>query len=121
VKVETMKQLLLDEGCNPIDFSTGPGGSDMFCLDNQNGTRRVLYTERGRDHDPSFESANKEGRVPSTSSTLPNRCAPIIGWGSSNRGRMHRRWRKNPPKTESKPTRTKSPTAGGRIRVFGSL
>jgi hypothetical protein len=60
VKVETLKGRLLEEGCNPINFSIGPGGSDVFCLENQNGSWRVFYTERGKDDDPIFESASEE-------------------------------------------------------------
>ena len=55
-----LKQRLLEEGCNPIHYSIGPGGSDVFCLDHRNGKWSVFYTERGRDDDPIFESASEE-------------------------------------------------------------
>ena len=54
-----LKQRLLDEGCNPYQFSIGPGGSDVFCLDQKDGTWSVFYTERGRDDDPIFESTSE--------------------------------------------------------------
>lgn len=60
MKTPELKQRLLEEGCSPLNFSVGRGGSDVFCLENQNGIWRVFYTERGRDEDPIFESASEE-------------------------------------------------------------
>jgi hypothetical protein len=60
MNAETLKRRLLEEGCSPINFSIGPGGSDVFCLENQNGIWRVFYTERGKDDDPIFASASEE-------------------------------------------------------------
>jgi hypothetical protein len=60
MKTPELKQRLLEEGCSPFNFSVGRGGSDVFCLENQNGTWRVFYTERGKDEDPIFESASEE-------------------------------------------------------------
>lgn len=55
-----LKQRLLDEGCSPYQFSIGPGGSDVFCLDKRNGKWSVFYTERGRDDEPMFETDNED-------------------------------------------------------------
>jgi hypothetical protein len=60
VNARELEQRLLEAGCNPINFSIGGGGSDVYCLANRNGTWRVFYTERGRDDDPIFESTSEE-------------------------------------------------------------
>jgi len=54
-----LKQRLLDEGCSPYNFSIGPGGSDVYCLGQQEGVWRVFYTERGKDDAPIFESTSE--------------------------------------------------------------
>ena len=54
-----LKRRLLEEGCSPYNFSIGPGGSDVFCLEQQNGVWRVFYTERGKDGLPIFESRSE--------------------------------------------------------------
>jgi hypothetical protein len=55
-----LKQRLLDEGCSPFQFSVGPGGSDVFCLDQRNGKWSVFYTERGREGEPIFETDSED-------------------------------------------------------------
>jgi len=59
VNARELKQRLLHEGCSPYQFSIGPGGSDVFCLDQRDGKWIIFYTERGRDDDPIFESASE--------------------------------------------------------------
>jgi hypothetical protein len=54
-----LKQRLLEEGCSPYNFSIGRGGSDVYCLDRQNGVWRVFYTERGKDDAPIFEAVSE--------------------------------------------------------------
>jgi hypothetical protein len=60
MNTKELKQRLLNEGCNPSQFSIGPGGADVFCLDQRNGKWIVFYTERGRDDEPIFESDSEE-------------------------------------------------------------
>jgi hypothetical protein len=60
MKVTELEERLLEEGCNPIHFAIGQQGSDVYCLQNQNGTWRVFYTERGKDDPPIYESADEE-------------------------------------------------------------
>ena len=55
-----LKHRLLAEGCSPHNFSIGHGGSDVFCLEEQDGVWRVFYTERGKASDPIFESPSEE-------------------------------------------------------------
>lgn len=54
-----LKRRLLQEGCSPYNFSIGPGGSDVFCLEQQDGVWRVFYTERGKADPPIFESRDE--------------------------------------------------------------
>jgi hypothetical protein len=54
-----LKQRLLDEGCSPYNFSIGPGGSDVYCLAQQEEVWRVFYTERGQADGPIFESTSE--------------------------------------------------------------
>ena len=49
MKAVDLKQRLLEEGCSPYNFSIGHGGSDVYCLDQDDGVWRVFYTERGKD------------------------------------------------------------------------
>lgn len=59
MNVEELKQRLLDAGCSPYNFSIGPGGSDVYCLEQQGEVWRVFYTERGKDDPPIFESRSE--------------------------------------------------------------
>jgi hypothetical protein len=59
INTEELKQRLLEEGCSPFNFSIGPGGSDIYCLEQQNGIWRVFYTERGKADAPIFESLSE--------------------------------------------------------------
>ena len=54
-----LKQRLLEEGCSPYNFSVDPGGSDVYCLEQQDGVWRVFYTERGKADAPIFESMSE--------------------------------------------------------------
>ena len=54
-----LKQRLLEEGCSPHNFSIGPGGSDVYCLDRRKGVWQVFYTERGKDDAPIFETSSE--------------------------------------------------------------
>jgi hypothetical protein len=54
-----LKQRLLEEGCSPHNFSIGPGGSDVYCLEHQDGVWRVFYTERGKNDRPIFETKSE--------------------------------------------------------------
>ena len=54
-----LKQRLLEEGCSPHNFSIGPGGSDVYCLDRRNEVWQVFYTERGKDDAPIFETSSE--------------------------------------------------------------
>ena len=60
MKVDELKRRLIEEGCSTNNYSVGRGGSDVYCLENQGGTWRVFYTERGLDQDPIFESVSEE-------------------------------------------------------------
>ena len=40
MKITELKQRLLEEGCSPYNFSIGPGGLDVFCLEQQNSVWR---------------------------------------------------------------------------------
>lgn len=55
-----LNQRLLEEGCSPHNFSIGHRGSDVFCLQQQDGVWRVFYTERGHDSPPIFESMRED-------------------------------------------------------------
>jgi hypothetical protein len=55
-----LKQRLLEEGCSPYNFSIGHGGSDVYCLERQDGVWRVFYTERGKADAPIFESPSEQ-------------------------------------------------------------
>ena len=59
MNITQLKQRLLAEGCSPYNFSIGHGGSDVFCLEQQDGIWRVVYTERGRADPPIFESRSE--------------------------------------------------------------
>jgi hypothetical protein len=54
-----LEQRLLEEGCSCYNFSIGPGGSDGYCHERQEGIWRVFYTERGKDDPPIFESRSE--------------------------------------------------------------
>ena len=60
MNIAELQQRLLDEGCSPHNFSIGPGGSDVYCLEQQDGIWRVFYTERGKEAAPIFESRDEE-------------------------------------------------------------
>ena len=57
---ELEKRLEEEEACSRAHYSIGVRDSDVFCLENQNGTWRMFYTERGLDQDPIFESQSEE-------------------------------------------------------------
>jgi hypothetical protein len=59
MNIEELEQCLLEEGCSPYKFSIGHRGSDVFCLEKQNGIWRIFYTERGSDDPPIFESMSE--------------------------------------------------------------
>ena len=59
MRVDELKRRLVEEGCSTNNYSIGRGGSDVYCLENQNGTWHVFYTERGKDDPPIFESTNE--------------------------------------------------------------
>jgi hypothetical protein len=54
-----LKQRLLEEGCSSHNFSIGHGGSDVYCLAQEEGVWRVFYTERGKADAPIFESSSE--------------------------------------------------------------
>ena len=58
--ITQLKRHLLEEGCSPYNFSIGHGGSDVYCLEQQDGIWRVFYTERGKADPPIFESRSEE-------------------------------------------------------------
>jgi hypothetical protein len=60
MNIHELEKRLEEEGCSRTYYSIGSGGSDVFCLDNQQGIWRVFYTERGHDDDPIFESQSEE-------------------------------------------------------------
>ena len=51
---------LLELGCSPHNFSVGYRGSDVFCLEDQQGLWCVFYTERGGEGEHIFESPDEE-------------------------------------------------------------
>lgn len=59
MNTENLKRRLLEEGCSPHNFSIGHRGSDVFCLEKENGIWRVFYTERGNEDPPIFESLSE--------------------------------------------------------------
>lgn len=56
MNIEELKTRLEEEGCSKMNYAIEESGSDVFCLQNQNGKWRIFYTERGRDQEPMFES-----------------------------------------------------------------
>jgi hypothetical protein len=59
MKIGELEARLLEAGCNPINFSVRNRGSDVYCLEEQDGVWRVFYTERGQDEPPVFESTEE--------------------------------------------------------------
>jgi len=59
MKAAELKQRLIEEGCSPYNFSIGPGGSDVYRLEQQGEVWRVFYTERGKDDPPIFETTSE--------------------------------------------------------------
>ena len=60
MKIRELEQRLLEEGCSPYNFSIGHGGSDVYCIEEQDGVWRVFYTERGKASPPIFESTSED-------------------------------------------------------------
>jgi len=60
INIHELQRRLVEEGCSTSNYSIGRGGSDVYCLENQQGAWRVFYTERGKDDDPIFESTSEE-------------------------------------------------------------
>ena len=54
-----LKQRVLEEGCNLHNLSIGPGGSDVYCLEQQDGVWGLFYTERGKNDHPIFETKSE--------------------------------------------------------------
>lgn len=59
MNVKELEQRLLAEGCSPHNFSIGHRGSDVYCLENQNGVWKVFYTEREQDQPAFYESMDE--------------------------------------------------------------
>lgn len=59
MKIEDLKNRLIQEGCSTSNYSIGYRDSDVYCLMHEGGRWRVFYTERGQDHDPIFESTSE--------------------------------------------------------------
>lgn len=60
MNIHELEKRLEEEACSRANYSIGVRDSDVFCLENQNGTWRMFYTERGLDQDPIFESQSEE-------------------------------------------------------------
>ena len=60
MNIHELEKRLEEEACSRAHYSIGVRDSDVFCLENQNGTWRMFYTERGLDQDPIFESQSEE-------------------------------------------------------------
>lgn len=60
MKITELEKRLLEEGCNPIHFAIGHQGSDVYCLQYQNGVWKVFFTERGKDDPPLYETTEEE-------------------------------------------------------------
>ena len=60
MKITELEPRLLEEGCNPYNFAIGHRGSDVFCIEQQQGLWRVFYTERGHADPPIFESPSED-------------------------------------------------------------
>jgi hypothetical protein len=60
MNTKELERRLVREGCSPFNFSIGYRGSDVFCLENQNGIWRVFYTERGQEGDTIYESTSED-------------------------------------------------------------
>lgn len=60
MNIRELEKRLLAEGCNPHYFAIEHQGSDVYCLQNQNGVWRVFYTERGKDDLPIYETTDEE-------------------------------------------------------------
>ena len=60
MNIQELEKRLEEEACSRAHYSIGVRDSDVFCLENQNGTWRMFYTERGLDQDAIFESQSEE-------------------------------------------------------------
>lgn len=121
MNTENLKQRLLEEGCSPYNFSIGHRGSDVFCLEKQNGIWRVFYTERGNDDPPIFESLseNEACEFYFNYITTKFRHDHLVDFSSLNKKQSN--WRHDLPRVRSKSIGIKSLMAVGAIRVFASL
>lgn len=54
-----LERRLLEEGCNPANFSINVRSYDGFCLLNDGLRWAVFYSERGRDQEPIFTSIDE--------------------------------------------------------------
>jgi hypothetical protein len=54
-----LERRLLEEGCNPANFSINTRSYDGFCLLNDGLRWAVFYSERGRDQEPIFTSIDE--------------------------------------------------------------
>ncbi|PNG44634.1 hypothetical protein A1354_15935 [Pseudomonas asplenii] len=56
-----LAERLLEEGCNPFNYSIGSRGaaSDVFCLSCKGTQWQVCYTERGEDSQPIYVSSSE--------------------------------------------------------------
>ena len=59
VNTEELKRRLEEEACSRANYAICERDSDVFCLENQNGTWRIFYTERGMDQPQLFESQSE--------------------------------------------------------------
>lgn len=59
MNLDELKIRLEEEACSRSNYSIGVRDSDVYCLENQNGTWRIFYTERGLDQPPVFESQSE--------------------------------------------------------------
>ncbi len=60
MNIQELEKRLEEEACSRAHYSIGARDSDVFCLENQNGTWRMFYTERGLDQEPLFESQSED-------------------------------------------------------------
>jgi hypothetical protein len=59
VNTTELKERLFEEGCNPLNYSIGLRGEDVYCLMQKGNKWQVFYSERGNDSTPIFQSESE--------------------------------------------------------------
>lgn len=119
MNTEELKKRLEEEACSRANYAICERDSDVFCLENQNGTWRIFYTERGMDQPPLFESQSESEACEYFFTFMTTKIRHDHLVGISFLSKKPKPWRKNWHSITSIRFEMTFHTTAGTTRVFG--